>query len=87
VWRLGIRGRRRQLFWRLLARALRRGTDLLPRAVMFAIVGESLIRYTEEVVLPRIDASLSELHDDDRSQDRPAATSALPPLRAAADSQ
>ena len=30
---------------------------------MFAIVGESLIRYTEEVVLPRIDASLSELDD------------------------
>ena len=27
----------------------------------FAIVGESLIRYTEEVVLPRIDASLAEL--------------------------
>jgi radical SAM superfamily enzyme YgiQ (UPF0313 family) len=83
VWRLGIRGRRRQLFWRLLARALRRGTDLLPRAVMFAIVGESLIRYTEEVVLPRLDASLSELHDDDRRQDRPAATTALPPPRAA----
>jgi hypothetical protein len=34
---------------------------MLPRAVTFAIVGESLIRYTEEVVLPRIDASLAEL--------------------------
>jgi radical SAM superfamily enzyme YgiQ (UPF0313 family) len=61
VWRLGVRGPRRRLFWRLIARGLRRGTDLLPRAVMFAIVGESLIRYTEEVVLPRIDASLAEL--------------------------
>jgi len=61
VWRLGIRGRRRQLFWRLVARALRRGADLLPRAVAFAIVGESLIRYTEEIVLPRIDRSLAEL--------------------------
>jgi radical SAM superfamily enzyme YgiQ (UPF0313 family) len=61
VWRLGIRGPRRSLFWRLVARALRRGTELLPRAVTFAIVGESLIRYTEEVVLPRIDASLAEL--------------------------
>jgi radical SAM superfamily enzyme YgiQ (UPF0313 family) len=61
VWRLGIRGPRRQLFWRLVARGLRRGTDLLPRAITFAIVGESLIRYTEEVVLPRIDAALSEL--------------------------
>jgi radical SAM superfamily enzyme YgiQ (UPF0313 family) len=61
VWRLGVRGPRRRLFWRLVARALRRGTELLPRAVTFAIVGESLIRYTEEVVLPRIDASLAEL--------------------------
>jgi len=72
VWRLGIRGQRRQLFWRLVARGLRRGTDLLPRAVMFAIVGESLIRYTEEVVLPRIDASLSELDDKNRPQGPPA---------------
>ena len=84
VWHLGILGRRRQLFWRLLARGLRRGTDLLPRAVTFAIVGESLIRYTEEVVLPRIDASLSELEDGDRRQDPPAATTALPQPRATA---
>jgi hypothetical protein len=28
---------------------------------MFAIVGEHLIRYTTEVVLPRIDESLAEL--------------------------
>ena len=60
VWRLGVRGPRRRLFWRLVGRGLRRGTDLLPRAVTFAIVGESLIRYTEEVVLPRIDASLAQ---------------------------
>ncbi|HEX9052840.1 MAG TPA: B12-binding domain-containing radical SAM protein [Anaeromyxobacter sp.] len=61
VWRLGVRGKRRRLFWRLVARGLRRGANLLPRAVTFAIVGESLIRYTEEVVLPRIDASIAEL--------------------------
>jgi radical SAM superfamily enzyme YgiQ (UPF0313 family) len=86
VWGLGIRGRRRQLFWRLVARALRRGTENLPRAVTFAIVGESLIRYTEEVVLPRIDASLSEIEDGDRCEDRPAATAAvLTQARAAAE--
>jgi radical SAM superfamily enzyme YgiQ (UPF0313 family) len=61
VWGLGIRSPRRRLFWRLVGRALRRGTALLPRAVTFAIVGESLIRYTEEIVLPRIDASITEL--------------------------
>jgi hypothetical protein len=74
VWRLGIRGSRRRLFWRLVARGLRRGTDLLPRAVMFAIVGESLIRYTQEVVLPRIDASIAEL---DRAP-RPGAVARAP---------
>ncbi len=61
VWRLGIRGARRLLFWRLVLKGLRRGRDLLPRAVTFAIVGEDLIRYTEEVVLPRMDAALAEL--------------------------
>jgi radical SAM superfamily enzyme YgiQ (UPF0313 family) len=62
VWRLGVLGPRRALFWKLLARAIRRGTPAIPRAVMFAIVGESLIRYTNEVVLPRIDAALEEVH-------------------------
>jgi hypothetical protein len=61
VWRLGVRGSRRRLFWKLVAKGFRRGFDMLPRAVTFAIVGESLIRYTEEVVLPRIGASLAEL--------------------------
>jgi hypothetical protein len=75
VWRLGVRGPRRRLFWSLVARALRRGPDLLPRAVMFAIVGESLIRYTEEVVLPRIDATLAAL--DDGLRPRPAGAAPL----------
>jgi hypothetical protein len=65
VWRLGIRGRRRLLFWRLVAKGLVRGTDLLPSAVTFAIVGEDLIRYTEEIVLPRMDATLA-AHDATR---------------------
>jgi hypothetical protein len=77
VWGLGIRGRRRRLFWRLVARGLRRGTALLPRAVTFAIVGESLIRYTEEVVLPRIDASLAEL-EAAPSDAQPAGIAAAP---------
>jgi hypothetical protein len=93
VWRLGILGPRRGLFWRLVARGLRRGTDLLPRAVTFAIVGESLIRYTEEVVLPRIDASLAELEagavpagDPGRAREDGAPAAAAPGLREAAAS-
>lgn len=88
AWRLGVRGRRRRLFWSLLARGLRRGTGLLPRAVMFAIVGESLIRYTEEVVLPHIDAALAEL---DRPLDpgldaAPRSARAAPPASSTAAS-
>ena len=41
--------------------------------------GESLIRYTEEVVLPRIDASLAELDHEDRLKARPAEATVLPP--------
>jgi radical SAM superfamily enzyme YgiQ (UPF0313 family) len=79
VWRLGIRGRRRALFWRLVARGLRRGTDLLPRAVTFAIVGESLIRYTEEVVLPRLDRSIAALDGEVVSVERGGTRTELDP--------
>src|SRR5512138_2666386 len=86
VWRLGVRGPRRRLFWRLVARGLRRGTALLPRAVTFAIVGESLIRYTEEVVLPRIDASLAEIDAAASGRASPSTpeTSWVPPPSASA---
>ncbi|MBK9517736.1 MAG: B12-binding domain-containing radical SAM protein [Anaeromyxobacter sp.] len=61
VWRIGLRGPRRAHFWRLLAAARRRGLAAVPRAITLAIVGESLIRYTQEVVLPRLDAALAAL--------------------------
>jgi hypothetical protein len=62
VWRLGVRGPRRALL-AVVSRGVRRGTDLLPHAVTFAIVGERL-SCTVEVVLPRLDRSLSELDDE-----------------------
>ncbi len=56
VWRLGVLGRRRRWFWRLLALGLRRGGAAgVPKAVTLAILGEHLIRYTQEEVLPRLD--------------------------------
>jgi uncharacterized protein DUF4070 len=61
IWGIGLRGPRRAHFWRLLAVGLRRGRVALPRAVTLAIVGESLIRYTQEVVLPRLDQALAAL--------------------------
>ena len=61
VWGIGVRAKHRRQFWGLVFHALRRGTDHLPRALSLAVIGESLIDYTQTVVLPRIDRSLREL--------------------------
>ncbi len=61
VWSIGVRGARRGHFWRLLAVAARRGPTALAKAVALAIVGEHLVRYTDEVVLPRLDRALADL--------------------------
>jgi radical SAM superfamily enzyme YgiQ (UPF0313 family) len=61
LWRIGLRGPRRRFFWRLLAQALRVGVAAVPRAVTFAVLGEHMIQYTTDEVLPRLDRSLSEL--------------------------
>lgn len=60
VWGIGIRGARRRHFWPLLLRGLRR-RGAFPAAVTLAILGEHLVRYTEEEVLPRLDRRLAEL--------------------------
>jgi radical SAM superfamily enzyme YgiQ (UPF0313 family) len=61
VWRIGVLGPRRGHFWSLCARGLRRGAPGLAQAVNLAILGEHLVRYTDEVVLPRLDRALSTL--------------------------
>ncbi|HEY5678276.1 MAG TPA: DUF4070 domain-containing protein, partial [Myxococcales bacterium] len=58
---IGLAGRRRLRFWRLLGLGLRRGVGGFARAVTLAILGEHMIRYTDEVVLPRLDAALAAL--------------------------
>jgi radical SAM superfamily enzyme YgiQ (UPF0313 family) len=58
---IGVSSRRRARFWRLLGQGLRRGFPGFARAVTLAILGEHMIRYTEEVVLPRLDAALQAL--------------------------
>lgn len=60
LWRLGVVGSRRRWFWRLVLTGLRRaGLPAIPRAITLAILGEHLIRYTEEEVLPRLDRALA----------------------------
>ncbi len=59
LWGIGLRGERRGHFWRLVLRSLRRGPSAFTRAVTLAVVGEHLVRYTQEDVLPRLDAALA----------------------------
>ena len=61
VWGIGIRSPRRRALWGLVARALRRGPLALARAAALAVRGEHLLRYTEEVALPRLDLQLAAL--------------------------
>ncbi|HVI92823.1 MAG TPA: B12-binding domain-containing radical SAM protein [Anaeromyxobacter sp.] len=82
VWRIGIRGARRRWFWRLVAQALRRGLPAVPRAVTFAVLGEHLVQYTAEDVLPRLDRRLEELRASRRADGgaAPAARVAASPV-------
>jgi radical SAM superfamily enzyme YgiQ (UPF0313 family) len=61
LFRLGVLGERRSLFWRLLARAVPRGVHAVCAAIACAVRGEHMIRYTEEVVLPRLGVALDQL--------------------------
>jgi radical SAM superfamily enzyme YgiQ (UPF0313 family) len=54
---LGVRGGSARPYRRLLARAARHGPPALEFAVVHALMGEHLVRYTNEVVLPRIEAA------------------------------
>jgi radical SAM superfamily enzyme YgiQ (UPF0313 family) len=80
TWRIGVLGPRRRWFWRLVGGALRDGgLPSLAKAVTFAVLGEHLIRYTREEVLPRLDRAL-------RAVEGPVALALTPapPLPAAA---
>ncbi|HEX9051027.1 MAG TPA: radical SAM protein [Anaeromyxobacter sp.] len=68
VWRLGILGRRRRGFWRLLSKGLRKGGVAgLAKGVTLAILGEHLVRYTREDVLPRLAERLHDIRAEERA--------------------
>lgn len=61
VYRLGILGPRRAHFWRLVGRALPRGAHAVTTAIACAVRGEHMIRYTNEVVLPRLAEAIAQM--------------------------
>jgi radical SAM superfamily enzyme YgiQ (UPF0313 family) len=65
LWRQGVAGSYRRAYWRFLGKILWRAPKRLERAVSLAIAGEHMIRYTREVVLPR----LSQAIDDARAEE------------------
>ena len=71
IFTVGLRRPYRRHFWRLLASALRHAPHHLAWAVGHAVMGEHLIRYTREDVLPRLRESVPVTRERD-----PAATSA-----------
>jgi hypothetical protein len=79
LWRQGVIGSYRGAYWRFLGKVLLRARKRLARAVSLAIAGEHMIRYTREVVLPRLAEAIEEARADEwASEARPALGSARP---------
>ncbi len=66
IWHVGIVSSRRFHFWRLLLNALPRGRDRIRQAVVHALQGEHLIRYTREYVLPRLERAIAGIPIEER---------------------
>ncbi len=58
---LGVVRPWRRHFWRLLYRTLRKAPHNFRRAMVHAVLGEHMIRYTHEHVLPRIEQAVAEV--------------------------
>jgi radical SAM superfamily enzyme YgiQ (UPF0313 family) len=83
IWRIGVRGDRRRWFWRLVGEGLRDGgLALAAKAVTLAVLGEHMIRYTREEVLPRLDVRLAEI----QAEAAAAKAQAFTPWRAGGES-
>ena len=67
VVRVGVLGRHRRHFWRLVRRGLRRGFAGLRKAIVLAVKGEHMIGYTASDVVPRIELALEEVARERRS--------------------
>jgi len=60
LYKIGIKSPDRKHFWRLLRQVIEFAPHTLKWAVVHAIQGEHMIRYTSKHVLPRLDEALAE---------------------------
>lgn len=73
---IGLTGPRRRPFWRLLWHAATRAPHNFAWAVGKAVMGEHLIRYTDEVVLPRLREALAQVEAEAGAEPESVARSA-----------
>jgi len=72
LWRQGVTGKYRRTYWRFLGQTLRHTPKRLARAIALACMGEHMIRYTEEAVLPRLTSAMEEVRREDAKAERMA---------------
>ena len=61
ILKVGLRSPRRLRYWRLLLQGARHSLVKLEWAIVHAVQGEHLIRYTEESVLPGLELAIAEV--------------------------
>lgn len=79
IWHVGILSPHRSLFWKLMSKAIPRGQIHVRQAVVHAVQGEHLIRYTSDHLLPRMKRSIYEALDTVRQEPLSATISNQPP--------
>jgi radical SAM superfamily enzyme YgiQ (UPF0313 family) len=82
LWRQGVKSDYRRAYWGFFAKVLLRAPRRLARAISLAISGEHMIRYTREVVLPRVEVAIEQARDEERAPRLTRIESRRPPLRA-----
>ena len=85
VLHVGLLGKRQMHYWRLLATTLMRSPHAFSNCIAQVVRGEHLIRYTQEVVVPRVEAALEGLREERRLERRAALASSVLPARVALD--